>query len=624
MRVEEQPLSGCPLCGEARREPLFAKDGWPIARCPACGLVYVDAALDRAAIEAIYGPDYYAGEAFGDYLGERDARLASGRARVELLASLVGHGRLLDVGCAAGFFLHAASERYEVTGVEVSAFAAQYAREQFGLPVFTGELADAPLEPAAFDVVTLWDVVEHVRDPRAVLDEVARVTRPGGVLALTTGNVEGPLARRDLRRWDLMHPPGHLLFFSPRTLERLLNDTGFEVERLVFDGLASTRPRLRAAPARTTAAALGLGNVMTAFARRSRSPRRHPVRARVPAALVPRAPFASPRPRPADDATWHEIAAASPDATFFHTPMWRTLALEGTDRCADASFLLELPSGVRAVFPLQELLPRPGRARYLQSTYPYGFGGPVADGTLTTQDLRRLYGWARAGTTSVTGNPRAGVLPDLPGWSAQALTTQTLDLRPGYEELRRRFSKGHRAAIAQAERKGVTTRTASSLADYRAYHGVYEDSLRRWGDAAGVRYPWSLFEAGWRLAERHPEAMQLWLAEHDGDVVSGAWIFSWNGHVMYWHAATLERAFALRPANLLLARAIADACARGCREFDFGSSGGHAGPEAFKRRFGATERPLPVLRHVAPAVRASAAARGAVQRARSASVGREG
>ncbi len=236
--------------------------------------------------------------------------------------------------------------------------------------------------------------------------------------------------------------------------------------------------------------------------------------------------------------------------------MWRELAVEGAGGCRDASFLVELPTGVRAVFPLQELLPRHGRGRYLTSTFPYGYGGPIADGTLTTSELHRLYAGARAATVSVTGNPLAPSTPPPAGWTQHMASTQTLGLEAGYAALRRAFSKGHRAAITQAERKGVSTRVATSPDDYRGYYAVYEDSLRRWGEAASPRYPSSLFDRARQVADRHPGALRLWLGEREGEIVSGALVLYWHGHVMYWHAATLERAFDLRPANIVLAHAI--------------------------------------------------------------------
>ncbi len=107
--VAVEPLPWCPACGETQRKRLFVKDGWPIGRCAACTLVYVDASLDREAIDQIYSRDYYEGTAFADYLGERHERLESARDRVRRLGSVVPGGRLLDLGCAMGFFLEAAS-----------------------------------------------------------------------------------------------------------------------------------------------------------------------------------------------------------------------------------------------------------------------------------------------------------------------------------------------------------------------------------------------------------------------------------------------------------------------------------------------------------------------------------
>jgi SAM-dependent methyltransferase len=229
--------------------------------------------LGRDELEQIYGEEYFSSEVFHDYLAERDVRVEAGRAAAQTLAHLVPDGRLLDVGCAAGFFLEAAKEHYEVTGVELSRFASAYAREILGLRVFTGDVTEGMLEGEQFDVVTVWNTVEHMSDPLAALEAIARVMRPGALLTLSTGDVTGPLARMDLRSWNLMTPPHHLFFFSPKTIDLLLAKTGFQVRRLVYDGVVAVRGPLASETGRLAATVAGVGNVMTAYAVRATAAR---------------------------------------------------------------------------------------------------------------------------------------------------------------------------------------------------------------------------------------------------------------------------------------------------------------------------------------------------------------
>jgi SAM-dependent methyltransferase len=264
-------VSRCLLCGAGETAQLFDKDGYPIVRCRSCGLVQVGLELDRDQLEQIYGEAYFTDEVFHDYLSEREVRVASGAVAARALARLVPAGRLLDVGCAAGFFLEAASAHYDVTGVEISVFASEYARTELGLRVLTGDITEVELSET-FDVVTLWNTLEHMADPRGALERIASLTRPGALLALSTGDVTGPLARRDLRNWNLMSPPYHLSFFSPRTLDRLLAGAGFRLRRIMYDGLIREGGTLARRRAQQLAAVLGVGNVMTAYAVRTASP----------------------------------------------------------------------------------------------------------------------------------------------------------------------------------------------------------------------------------------------------------------------------------------------------------------------------------------------------------------
>jgi SAM-dependent methyltransferase len=157
-------------------------------------------------------------------------------------AGLRGEGaRLLDVGCATGIFMSLAERAgWRTTGVELGVSTAEAARG-LGLDVHTGTLADAfsELEPGSFSLVTLWDVLEHVRDPRHELGLVRTLLAPGGTITATMPNVEGLYPRATYRllartagRWEYPELPVHLYDFSPRTLTRLLISRGFADVRI--------------------------------------------------------------------------------------------------------------------------------------------------------------------------------------------------------------------------------------------------------------------------------------------------------------------------------------------------------------------------------------------------------
>jgi len=255
----------CNACGGGAPRERFERDGFHIVECTGCGLVYVGE--DPATIDfgKLYDESYYTGSqagVFADYVGQAPARRAAARRRLFTLRRLKPGGRLLDVGCAAGFFLVEAQAHYAARGVELSEFSSRFAREQFGLDVVTGTLHDAAFEAGSFDLVTLWDVIEHVSDPAAVLAEVARVLAPAGRVVLTTGDIGSAYARQRGARWHLMTPPWHLYFFSRATLARLAARAGLRIVHVAARGVAGDGPWARSRPGIVLNHLLGRGDIM--------------------------------------------------------------------------------------------------------------------------------------------------------------------------------------------------------------------------------------------------------------------------------------------------------------------------------------------------------------------------
>jgi SAM-dependent methyltransferase len=206
------------------------KSGYDVLRCAACALVYVWPQPTAAELEAFYSAARYHATA------DAAARRRYFAARLRQIERLVPRrGRILDVGCAQGLFLEVArAEGWDTAGIDLDRKGVEAARAR-GLDVHQGELQPGGFPPQSFDVVTLFDLLEHVRDPRGLVAACREVLRPGGFLVVTTPDVSGLVPRvtyglfaLTLGAWGHPTPPGHLVQFSRRTLGRLLADEGFE------------------------------------------------------------------------------------------------------------------------------------------------------------------------------------------------------------------------------------------------------------------------------------------------------------------------------------------------------------------------------------------------------------
>jgi len=240
----------CNLCGSWKSRIRFiAMDGWPgeaageyaattdkfgaygtIRQCRTCGLVYTSPRLKPPRML-----DGYRETKDEGYLLECDSRSMNAYLALSMIRRHAQGGRLLDVGCNTGFFLNAARLSYEVAGVEPSSWARSFAKEKLRLDIRASSLEEARFPDAHFDVVSLIDVIEHLPDPMAALREIARVTKPGGILYLVTPDVDSLSARLLRGKWWGLRP-AHIYYFSKRTLRRLLYENGFEVVRTASYG----------------------------------------------------------------------------------------------------------------------------------------------------------------------------------------------------------------------------------------------------------------------------------------------------------------------------------------------------------------------------------------------------
>jgi len=180
-------------------------------------------------IEQFYGREYYEGNAEYSYFDERGSEPYSRyvwNARLKTIQKYVPSGKLLDIGCAFGGFLSAASRCFEPHGIELSPYSAEHARKRLQAPVHCGTIHDHPFEPGSFDVITMVEVIEHVKDPLALIQECRNLLRDGGLLLVQTANMDGLQAKRAGKDYAY-YIPGHLSYFSKSNLTGVLLDNGF-------------------------------------------------------------------------------------------------------------------------------------------------------------------------------------------------------------------------------------------------------------------------------------------------------------------------------------------------------------------------------------------------------------
>lgn len=235
------PIDRCQLCGSERRQQLFQEPPFAVVRCESCQLVYVTPRLCADALLAVYGEDYWRSDnpkmhGYADYQREADLYLRTYRRRLGLVRRfLPAKARVLDVGCAAGYFLRVVQPLgHDVHGVELSTAIAKEAIAALGKDrVHIGTLEDAvaamDYKPQSFDLVSLWDVIEHIPNPQAVLHRIRELMKPTGRLLLETQNVASLWARLLGPRWHHYKHHEHLYHFTPATIRRLLDDCGFRV-----------------------------------------------------------------------------------------------------------------------------------------------------------------------------------------------------------------------------------------------------------------------------------------------------------------------------------------------------------------------------------------------------------
>lgn len=239
----------CHLCGGHGRTVLREEKGYRIVECVTCHLRYLFPQPSLTETAELYSEHYFQstdalGRGYEGYTEQAENLRATFRDRLRFLPAKTSGNRLLDVGAAAGYFVEQARQAgWDAEGIEPSKWAVAYARDRVRVPVREGILDANTYADNSFDVITFWEVIEHLPDPRNFLLNVARVAKPGATILFSTPDSGSTVARVLGRNWlGWRKIPEHLFFFDKPSLARLLRETGFEVTDSRYVTLTVTWP----------------------------------------------------------------------------------------------------------------------------------------------------------------------------------------------------------------------------------------------------------------------------------------------------------------------------------------------------------------------------------------------
>jgi SAM-dependent methyltransferase len=231
--IKSMTPQACPACGRITDHIFrYTSNGCDIWQCQSCGLGRAETAgFDP---RAYYTGDYFSGQlsdGYSDYRAAEPVLRREFARSVEFIHGFRSDGKLLDLGCAYGFFLKEAERYFDVAGIELAQAAAEYCRGS-GLKVLSGVADEANMaQIGEVDVITLFDVIEHLPNPFASLALCRRYLKPGGIIVITTGDFASPVARLAGSKWRLMTPPQHLWFLTRESIRRAAPSLGLSLER---------------------------------------------------------------------------------------------------------------------------------------------------------------------------------------------------------------------------------------------------------------------------------------------------------------------------------------------------------------------------------------------------------
>lgn len=216
----------CAICDQNNWECLYSN----LLKCKLCGFIRAKDKYYKLDSTKLYSQNYFSGLDYENYALEITALQKNFKDRLNKIVRHKPHGRLLEIGCAHGYFLQMASNQFETYGIDLDRQITKIAEKNSpNSQIYTGDLTRLKLKKDFFDIVCMFDTIEHLKQPDVYLKKVYTLLKPGGIIVIETGDIDSWLARIQGKKWRLITPPTHLNYFSNVTLDKILTKNRFQI-----------------------------------------------------------------------------------------------------------------------------------------------------------------------------------------------------------------------------------------------------------------------------------------------------------------------------------------------------------------------------------------------------------
>jgi 2-polyprenyl-3-methyl-5-hydroxy-6-metoxy-1,4-benzoquinol methylase len=231
---QNQTIHSCIVCNSDQLKPIAGFEKAWLSRCKNCGMVFSTNNPTQTQLE-----EYYKGYGRNDYLSPITIKRYN--EILDQFESVRKTNRLLDVGCGIGYFLEVAKKRgWEVYGTEFTDEAIRICQSK-GINMNKGVLAPSNYEPESFDVITSFEVIEHINTPQSEISNISSLIRKGGLFYVTTPNFNSLLRYYLGEKYNVISWPEHLSYYTPSTLNRLMRNNSLNKLYIQTTGISITR-----------------------------------------------------------------------------------------------------------------------------------------------------------------------------------------------------------------------------------------------------------------------------------------------------------------------------------------------------------------------------------------------